>query len=342
MAETTPRAGRWAFQLARQRQWQILRRGWWLFALCVLVPAAGGLALGIGRGTGEAWFLAGVLMTSGLAFSSATVVLISGTAPTLMGGIAEGWTSEYLRAAVGADGTVFDHVPIDYGDIDHLVLARTGALVVETKWRSDGWDLDAPEEQRMHAAISQTARCVDVARKLLQRNAKVEVPVSGVLVLWGVISSDVRSATYGGIRILAGNELPAFLDSTFGGPERASAQVVADAAVAVEQFIEQRDAFEGRRNGPKPAYVVHGVIKPLRSAYNAILGALIGSIACPLLVVAAAKAGASDPVALLSGFAAALIGWLASRSTRWTAFGWGWLGGSTALLSYVTLRVVLT
>jgi hypothetical protein len=132
----------------------------------------------------------------------------------LRGAWGEDSTREELRRAK-RKGLVWgwvDSIGLQYGDIDHLVVTRSGGLVaVDSKWRSRVAD---PTDMA-RAAQRVRLRAEAITRDLLKgdshgsRRARVNpLQVRAVVVLWGAAQHDVPAgATIDGIEFIAGRKI---------------------------------------------------------------------------------------------------------------------------------------
>ena len=79
----------------------------------------------------------GVILGSGLTLTAcmiaALVVLLSGTAPLMMGEMAEQWTAQELRPLSAQGWRLVNHLGLRLGDQDHVMVGPGGIVLVETK-----------------------------------------------------------------------------------------------------------------------------------------------------------------------------------------------------------------
>lgn len=127
-----------------------------------------------------------------------------------------------------------DSVTVQTGDVDHLVVTRSGGLIaIDTKWRS-GPDLDpagmAAEAQRARR------RAEGVLQTLLQRErgshraAAASISVSPLVVVWGAAARGVPDTVrVAGVDFVAGRSLVSRLGTIAGETvdEAAAADVLA-------------------------------------------------------------------------------------------------------------------
>lgn len=179
------RAGSFARRQARSTHLRYIRRHWPLLLLL-------GATMGIGGGA--ALFLiptgvvrayaAGVLTAATIATLMFTVTLMSGTAGSLMGDLAEQWSASELRKLRRRGWRVVNHVMLRTWDIDHVLVGPGGVYAVETKWSSHPWELDPPEPRVIAAAqrAAQNARHLTFWQPL---KAATAGQAAAVVILWG-------------------------------------------------------------------------------------------------------------------------------------------------------------
>lgn len=156
----------------------------------VLSFTAAGLLAGFGIPAAlvHSEFQRGVLVGGGLTFTSGAVawliVLLSGTAATMMGDLAEQWTAQELAPLQRHGWKLINHFGLGTGDQDHVLIGPGGVIVFETKWNGGEW-----------SSADHDGRLVRARRQLLEakRHLTLWAPskkhgvreVEAVLVLWG-------------------------------------------------------------------------------------------------------------------------------------------------------------
>lgn len=131
------------------------------------------------------------------------VVLVGGTAPLMMGEVAEQWTAQSLRPLQRHGWHLANHVLLNNGDADHVLIGPGGVFVIETKWRREAWRIEGTDFDR-DAAIAQVKQAAASVKTRLGEQVHVEPVVS----VWtGAASS--RSAPdvekrYGDVVIVPG------------------------------------------------------------------------------------------------------------------------------------------
>jgi hypothetical protein len=209
------RAGSYARAMARREQRAFMRRNpqWLLGAWLVLMTP-----------TLVAWWfipselLRGALLGADLATATALVwswvVQSTGTAPTMMGDLAEQWTAQTLRK-LGKSWRLVNHFMLGQGDMDHVAIGPAGIVVVETKWTAKSWDSpDGVERQRRAVAqVQRSARQLSLWTELKATG----LPVRPVVVLWGgqtyAWPEDERVRRIDGTHVVLGEALVPWLES---------------------------------------------------------------------------------------------------------------------------------
>lgn len=147
-----------------------------------------------GRNIGPAfrWFVIGAVLASVPWTVWSAVTQADGSWAWRTGAEAERWTAAALRH-LGRDWH-FHYNVVFYGgkiehkswvsDIDCVAIGPGGVFCVSTKWTSDRWDLDNPEDDWLVAAAAQAARN---AGRLAgpARQAVPEAELTPVVVCWG-------------------------------------------------------------------------------------------------------------------------------------------------------------
>lgn len=100
-----------------------------------------------------------------------------------------------------------ENIELADGDIDHVVLAPSGAYALDSKWHAR--KIDGRTAQRDAASAEDGAR---KARSVL-RSLKLNMPVVPVVVVWGSGQHDVPSggSPVNGVDLVAGKELVEWL-----------------------------------------------------------------------------------------------------------------------------------
>jgi hypothetical protein len=219
-----------------------------LFAIFVAVVV--GVALAVGP-TLPSDFLQGLVL--GVAVTAApTAVWVfamqqTGTAPTMMGDLAEQWTAQELRCLRKQGWRLVNHFALRVDDIDHVLIGPGGAWAVETKWSATEWRSEAGRV-RIAGAVEQAlanGRSLGLWHEFKSRR----VPVGAVVVLWGPGLSrwpdEDQSQLVNGVPVIAGPRLRRWLEEM---AESSTVVVEAhqiDAAwAAMDRQVAQRDALD--------------------------------------------------------------------------------------------------
>jgi hypothetical protein len=179
------RAGAWVRANDRRRQYAFVRRASRPFGTILLVAVA---FFSVVAYFEPSQFMKGFIVGAGVVGALAALTIITmqatGTAQTGMGALAEQWTAGELRHLRKAGGRIVNHLALERGDIDHVVIAPSGVYAVESKWSAHGWDL-AARSDRLDAALGQVRRNAQRLRRWHPVSAAGIAAVRPVLFLWG-------------------------------------------------------------------------------------------------------------------------------------------------------------
>lgn len=293
------RAGVVARRSVNERHRATLRLVWRPLLVVAAVTLAG-FAVGAALASGP--LLRGVLLGTGLAIAGASVcfllVLASGTAPLMAGGLAETWTADTLRPLREHGWRLVNHVRLTRGDLDHVLVGPGGLVLIETKWRSEVRDVDGstPWSVRLLEHVA-----ADVRRLHLWHRA----PVAAVVAVWGPAARDLTRRRHDatGVVVMPGEELQQWMLGR-GRDELTEVQVD-----AIYRALDEHVAASDRHAGAAPPQLSvtawAGVL-----ARGVLLG-LATLLALGYLIQATALGGLAG-VALT--FAASEF---AARRTRW-------------------------
>lgn len=131
--------------------------------------------------------LLGAVATAAAATLGFGLMLVDGSLLARLGRMAEESVGDELRGAAGVYGVV-SNLPFELSDVDHVVLARAGALAVEVK-QVHGLRRDLPQP-RLAGMLEQTRTGARRAAAVL-RQSGVPVEVWPVLVLTGAGAPDL-------------------------------------------------------------------------------------------------------------------------------------------------------
>lgn len=244
------RAGRWARGRARAAHYRYLRLRWRALLLIVLgamapaLVAAAFIPSPLARG-----FLLGAA-TAGLGGAlTVWVMQVTGTAPTMMGDLAEQWTASELRPLRRRGWRLVNHVRLRRWDIDHVLVGPGGAFAVETKWSARPWVLQPPDERVLQAVRQARGNAEDLRRWAEFRRAGAP-PVQPVVMLWGAGSGQLQTPPGGlhieGTTVVAGPAAFRWRDSLPDSQVLSAVQVK-----AVWQSLDRHTRMRDQRD-PEP------------------------------------------------------------------------------------------
>lgn len=270
------RAGWSARYSVRQRHRSVFREQWPLLLLL------GGSVLGVSAaaslfatGPMQRGFILGSGLVSAGGAMAFLAVLVSGTAPLMMGELAEQWTAQELRSLRPHGWKLVNHFGLGYGDQDHVLVGPGGIVVIETKWGATPWDLDE-RDHFFQTALQQTARNA----KQLERWHGVAQPgpvrVEPVLVLWGrarrKLAEQPARRHSSGVVVVAGDQLQEWMLRR--GRHQLTGEQVTAIWSQLERQVEKRDQHE-HRTKPMPRSVLDLVLTMLACVVALVVGFLV-------------------------------------------------------------------
>jgi hypothetical protein len=178
---------------------------------------------------GHGWFFAGLAIGAIPAFH-AYFLTAQGIAHRQMGGDAEEWTAQELKALDRRTWRVFHDVPVRYGNVDHVAVGPGRVYAIETKWTSAGvryLDQLASSAERQAKRLQAELRARGTAREV--------VPL---MVLWGPGLADElgeQPRMEGSTRVVAGRHSSVWLQRMAAAAD--GLEVDLPAAHAVEALI---------------------------------------------------------------------------------------------------------
>lgn len=212
------RAGTYARRKARQDQRAFLRKNWrWLLGSYVALSSIGAAPLLLGGSDFWRGLWLGLVLAGVAGVLVTTIVIQTGTGPTMAGELAEQWTAQELRHLEAHGYRLANHVNVDSrGDADHVLIGPGGLFVLETKWSATEWS----ESDRFFAGplLQVTGRARSTWLQLKPHGVPGATPV---LVLWGqaakplAIGTGVRKS--GEVVVVAGSHLRTWLLSRAPG-----------------------------------------------------------------------------------------------------------------------------
>ncbi|GAC1580502.1 MAG: hypothetical protein NVS3B18_14170 [Candidatus Dormibacteria bacterium] len=259
-------------------------------------PLQRGVILGIG----------GTLTACALA---ALVVLTSGTAPLMMGELAEQWTAQELRPLREHGWKLVNHFGLGHGDQDHVVVGPGGILLIETKWGGTPWDIDTGDTF-FRRALEQAARN---ARQLALWHGVAQhrrPEVQAVLVVWGPAARKLSEHPVrrheSGVVVMSGDRLRNWMHRR--RRDRLSSAQVEAVVGEIDRHLVRRDERE-RAVRPMP--------RSLAEMVQATWAGFLLAIAAFLLTSGLIRLIKSLPVWLVVGVAMFTVSELTRRRSRW-------------------------
>lgn len=243
-----------------RRRLNVLRKAWLKRNAGLVAALAIGVAVSMVALT---WSLAFVGERSALKWyllGSLHAVLVGGSLHLLSSVFLahEGKAIDQLRGAWGEENTRtelerakrkgliwdwVDSVTLQAGDIDHLVVTKSGGLVaIDTKWRSS--TQGEPQFEMAREAKKVKLRAEGVLRSLLGRESgghrarSNPLEVTPLVVVWGALQQHIpQGARIDDIEFVAGRELVRWLKHRDGEP--VSKQAAVDLLRRVEDFRDR-------------------------------------------------------------------------------------------------------
>lgn len=232
-----------AYRAYLRAQWKVLLLGGVLFlgvtaavALVVRAPIARGLIIGFG-------------VTATAAALTHLVVLASGSAPLMMGELAEQWTAGHLRSLQASGWRVVNHFGLRVGDIDHVVIGPPGVFVVETKWSASAWTKDWAKEDVANAErqAAENAKVMGLWENYKRLGLPAPVPL---VALWGSGAADL-AGSLGRTGVFAGGDVAPYLRGQELVDARLQAEQIERALRVLDDHLQKRDADEAAKS-PMP------------------------------------------------------------------------------------------
>lgn len=333
------RAGWSARTSVRRRHRALLRQRWRFLALFGVAMLASVVVASL-FATGP--LLRGFILGSGITvvfgMVGAFVVLLSGTAPLMMGEMAEQWTAQEVRPLSKRGWRLVNHFSLGYGDQDHVLVGPGGVVLLETKWSGTPWELDE-RDYFFRRALKQTS---DNAAQL-QRWAGVQrygrPTVEPVLVLWGHASDKIADSPVrrhsSGVLVVPGKQLRDWVLRREHG--QLSDQQVEAIWSEIRRQVDKRDPVDWEKR-PMPRSLQELVLSGLGCLVSALVGFVL--VAQVLELTGSLLAWGSAGVAMVGA-----AGLVRRRAPRWRwparAFQIGvvimyLLGGAIVLRAYLS------
>jgi hypothetical protein len=328
------RAGATPRRLARERQFEYLRRNWRYLSVFAIatVPL---LALTWLFSSWVQPYVVGALIASAGWMIAMQVVVHSGAATRMAGEQAETWTASELRRLRRQGAHVANAIRLrQYGDIDHIVVGPCGLIVIETKWMSEGnasW-FDA----RLRQAVQQVRNDAFSVHAMFL-NEVPDAAVTRVVVVWGAGARHLAASSvpHDGVVVCNGRDLRSWIEAL--PADRLDPATVANVWARLEATIERRDTAELERRGAPPRSL---------SRWVADVAAVTLAGAIALLAVLAAT-GVGPMFGLVAWLGTMAAGLRAQARAAIAPYANGWLVGSAVgggilvgLMPYWTLHAL--
>jgi hypothetical protein len=165
--------------------------------------------------------------------------------PAMDGRLAEQWSLDGLRKLRGWHVT--DNIPFEREDVDHVVVAPSAVLAVETKYHSrayPGTNADSERHQRDLNAAERAAQKIRLLMRAEQmRDAAVVVPV---LIVWGPGAPELPEGhrLEDGVHLVDGNH-PELWMHLFNAP-RLAPSLRRDLHARFQKFVTKRSQHDAR------------------------------------------------------------------------------------------------
>jgi hypothetical protein len=326
------RAGVFSRAKARQAQLQYVRANWRMLST---IAAAGIALFGATSALTPSVFGSGFILGAGLAGVAGLiahwVTQVTGTAPQMMGDLAEQWTASELRRLRRLGWRVVNHFSLRPGDIDHVLIGPGGAFAVETKWSAYPWTVD-PHEPRLVRAMKQAE---DNARDLSMwsgfRAAGIS-DVEPVVILWGAGTSLIPPISrFGRVAVVAGPSAGQWRAELTG--DQLSHIQIETAWRALDRQLGVRDPRDKALTSLPPSMI--GLA--MTGLFTLIAAALALLVAAELFSLHGSLYWKLPALLALAGSAVLLRRSTKSRSLRGRYLLLGWLSG----LGFATAAVVV-
>jgi hypothetical protein len=275
------------------------------------------------KGAGR-WILVGATAASGFWLAVLVAVLFSGAAGLVMAIASEERTADTLRLLTRKGWRIVNGLRLrGDADIDHIAVGPAGVLVLETKWVSEPWPLEAPAKPFLADSLKRWAEQAKVGQWAVRnhfRGRLGDAPVLTVLVVW---TSDTFQKghdwfDYDGVTVVPGLALGRWLQTL--DASRVAADRVRTIWLGLERHAKSRDAKDEERRGPPaPTLVVllrRLVVEPYVGfmALFYVVGIVVRFRHMALFIITLA-------VSLVAGMAARRRRRLRPAATGWLA-GW--------------------
>jgi hypothetical protein len=228
---------------------EYVRRAWWQ----ILVVFLGIVALSPVVLLMPGWcqqFAFGVILSPAVWAALYLIATLSGSASPLLGQLGEQWTAGELRRQGRRGWHLANRVLLrPASDIDHVLIGPGGALVVESKYRSEGWASSRATDEVVARAVQQAEENVHDIWLFLKPAIPREL-VRPVVVLWGRASESISIRSVRGVTLVPGSQFRRWLgDLASDGIDQVSVEAAWSKVVG---HLARRDKADLARIGPPP------------------------------------------------------------------------------------------
>jgi len=216
-------------------------------------------------------FVLGVIVASGLWGAAYVVATMSGASPALMGQLAEQWTASELRRLRRRGWFLVNQVHFRPWDIDHVLLGPGGAVIVETKFSTEGWASSRYTDRVIAEACDRVRRNAEDVRLNLGKSLLLSEMVRPIVVLWGRGDVETIDRHEEGLHVLSGHLFREWLANVPDvGLDRTNVTTLYD---SLARQVQERDKQDLKRTGAPP--------KTLSSSFLLLCGAtVLGLVTC--------------------------------------------------------------
>lgn len=324
------RAGTWSAQSATRRRRDFLRHHWPLMVVPVAAAAAVAPAVVILAPVWCRQMLLGADVASGLWGAVYLVAAMSGAASVEMGCLAEQWTAKELRRLRRNGWRLVNELRYRRrSDVDHVLVGPGGAVVVETKYRADGWQSGRYADGVIAGACLQVERNVeDVWLTSMATLARDQV--RGVVVVWGG-GYDRRHVGTGRVEVVSGADLRGWLAALpRDGLDEAGIETV------YRQMVDhagRRDRWDADHSEPTPRSFTHLGLQGIALGLVALAG---------LYAEAVVEAAVGWAWCLAAAFGLVAVAWGPGWRRRYRPLRMAWTVGTQMVTAGVVVLVALS
>lgn len=329
---------------ARDKSWEKIeasaKKQWKALLLMIVLPTILAMPFVLLKKGPERWLVLGATGISGLWLAGVFVVLWAGVANTLMGLVAEGYTTDTLRKFGGKRWHLINGMKLKgETDIDHVFIGPLGLIVFETKWSGSRWPMPVTDDGYMYSEFDDAVKQVQRNRiRLLDHFGKVldGMPVRAVCVLWSGqnLAEDLPIRQVDEVTVVRGPKLDSFLEGLDG--VHVAPQVLDRVWARFREHALQRDRKE--QGGPKPPRPALGSLMTRFFVYPTF------GLAIPAYAFVASALPHQDWIVYVTLTVLLIIGFVMwrAKTLRPTAFVWlaTVIGISVYLAIYVLLHTI--